>query len=243
MIIMICIVLIEPEHPGNIGAICRSMANFGLKDLILINPKCEFNCSVAIARAKHAKSVFNNIKTKDISFLESLDYVIGTTCRMGSDYNIPRSPMSIEQFKKLVKTRNLLNSKNKIGIIFGREGHGLHNDEISICDFLITIPTSKDYPSLNVSHSAAIMFYELFKMSSKGSIVDHVNFAKPIDKKHCLIKINEVLDKLPFSTKEKKDTQRKVWKRIVGKSLLTKREAYALMGLFRKIKEALDDQK
>ena len=47
--------------------------------------------------------------------------------------------------------------------------------------------------------------------------------------------IYKILDKLEFSTPEKKDTQKKVWKRVFGKAMLTKREAFAVMGLLRKV--------
>ena len=47
--------------------------------------------------------------------------------------------------------------------------------------------------------------------------------------------MNKVLDKLEFSTKEKKDTQKKVWKRVIGKAMLTKREAFSVMGFLRKL--------
>ena len=65
---------------------------------------------------------------------------------------------------------------------------------------------------------------------------------KPISKKDkdvILDKINIVLDELTFSTKERKETQKKFWKKLLGKSFLTKREAYILMGLFKKINDKL----
>ena len=47
--------------------------------------------------------------------------------------------------------------------------------------------------------------------------------------------LNQTLKKLPFKNAQKRETQKKVWKRMIGKSFLTKREAYALMGFLKKI--------
>ena len=50
------IIVIEIENPGNLGAIARAMANFGLKNLVLVNPKCSIDHHDAKCRAKHAQS-------------------------------------------------------------------------------------------------------------------------------------------------------------------------------------------
>ena len=55
-----------------------------------------------------------------------------------------------------------------VGTVFGREGTGLNNHELSLCDAIVTIPASKAYQTLNLSHAAAIIFYELFKLRIKG---------------------------------------------------------------------------
>ena len=208
------------------------MKNFGLKNLVLVEPKCKKNDKEALKRAKHAQDILKNAKIITKKDLKKFDTLIGTTAILGTDYNIPRSPLSAEKLAEVLKNKK----KKKIGILFGREGHGLFNKEIGMCDFVVTIPTYKRYPTLNISHAAAISFYELFKKSSKKKSNSHINFASKKDKEIVLKLINNALDKMEFATKEKKETQRIVWKRIIGKSFLTKREAFALCGFFRKIK-------
>ena len=156
---MLSIVLIEPSTPGNIGFIARAMKNFGLKDLILINPKCELK-KEAIWYAKHAKDIIKKSKTKPFSYLKKFDYLIGTTAIIGSDYNIPRSPLTPKQLASELSKINL--KKTNIALIFGREGSGLNNKEIQMCDFIVTIPTSKKYPTMNISHSASISVFATF---------------------------------------------------------------------------------
>lgn len=224
---MIQIVLMEPEHPGNIGAVARVMKNFGFRDLVLINPKVPINDD-AKRRAKHSQDILKRAKIVDSSYLDSLDILIGTTARLGTDYNIPRSPLTPKDLARV-------NTKKKVGLLLGREGIGLRNEEISRCDFVITIPATKRYPTLNVSHALAVILYELFQCKAKIKSNSHIIPASKKDKEVLLRYINHTLDKMEFSTMEKRETQRIVWKRLVGKSMLTKREAFALMGFFRKL--------
>ena len=68
-------------------------------------------------------------------------------------------------------------------MLIGREGDGLNNHEINLCDFMVTIPTFPEYPVLNASHAAAIIFYELFKHSKDKKIDEHIEFATEAEKK------------------------------------------------------------
>ena len=224
---MLTIVLIEPISPGNIGAIARAMKNFDLKKLILINPKCNPQSEEATKRAKHAKDILKKAKiVENFDYLKRFDYIIGTSANVGStDYNIPRLPVKPENLK--------IKNKNSV-IVFGREDSGLTNEEIMKCDFIVSIPSSKKYQTLNISHAAAIIFYELFKQKKETSH-EHIRMAVNKDKQILFKLINQSLNKLNFSTPDKKETQKKLWKRIIGKSYLTKREFQAMCGFFKKI--------
>lgn len=225
ILIMITIILMEPEHPGNIGAIARVMKNFGFEKLVLVNPKCKIT-EEARNRAKNAQDVLK--KAKIVKKIPKFDLLVGTTAALGTDYNIARTPMLPEIFAKKIDNRN-------IGLLFGREGEGLHNREIEICDLVVTIPSSKKYRALNISHAVGILLYEIYKVHGKDKITD--NFPPATEKEMQQINkmMNQVIDKLEFSTKEKKKTQQLLWKKLFGKMFLTKREAYAVMGLLRKL--------
>lgn len=230
---MILVALMEPEHPGNIGAVARAMANFGLGRLCLVDPKADHLSSEAIARAKHGKPVL--MKAEVIGkrqLFSSFGCLIATTSRTGTDYNIPRSPLEPSQLAELLREKN--SKGNDICLLFGREGKGLANPEIRNCDFVVSIPSSPLYGTLNVSHAAAIIFYELFRSGLLGE-GRRIEFAGPREKEVLLRAIGKVISGLDFATADKRETQRKVWKRIVGKSFLTKREAFAMIGFFKKL--------
>jgi len=222
---MIQVALIEPQNSGNLGAIARVMKNFGFTKLILVNPSCKID-SEAKNRAKHAQEILTKAKVvKSITSIKS-DYYIATTAKLGTDYNIQRSPLTpAELASKIGK------SKKKFTLLIGREDSGLTNDEISKADFSVSIPANKKYPTMNISHATAILLYELSKK-------DHSIGIEPIsssEKKQLFKMINDVLKGLKFATPNKILTQQKVWKRVIGKALLTKRESFVLMGFFKKL--------
>jgi len=228
---MLSIILIEPKTAGNIGAIARVMANFNCENLVLINPKCNHLSKEALDRATHAKNILEKAKIKDFSVFKEFDYLIGTTAKIGTDYNLNRSPLTPAQLSE-----KIANSKRKIGIVFGREDSGMKNYEIERCDFVVTIPTSAKNSTMNLSHGVAIILYEIFKKSGEKKTGENITPISQKEKDIILKKINEILDKMQFATKEKKATQQILWKRIIGKAMLTKREAFALLGFLKKMK-------
>jgi TrmH family RNA methyltransferase len=228
---MVKVVLVEPEKSGNVGAVARVMANFGFKDLILIDPKCKHMCQTARNRAKHAQKVLKSTKTRTWKYLKKNYTLVATTAQLGTDYNIPRSPISPSQLSQLIADKKI---RKDVAVVFGRESSGLSNEEILECDFVVTIPADKKYPVLNLSHSIAIILYELSKQKP-GKTGEHIVFASKKEKEQLMKLLKKVLSKMKFATPAKKQTQIKVWKRMIGKSFLTKREAFALMGFFKKL--------
>ncbi|MBN2457786.1 RNA methyltransferase [Candidatus Woesearchaeota archaeon] len=230
---MLYVILIEPENPGNIGAIARVMKNFGFKNLVLINPVADISSSEAICRAKHAQDVLKRAIVADWSFLDKMDYLAGTTAKLGTDYNIPRSPLTPD------KLAEKANTKKKLGLVIGREGKGLSNKEIGLCDFIVTIPAQAKYPTLNISHALGILLYEIYKINGKDRSDSHIETAGRRYKDVLNKRVAGLLEQMEFATPEKKQTQKVVWKRIFGKAMLTKREAFAVLGLFSKIEKGL----
>jgi len=228
---MIDIILKDIETPGNLGAVARVMKNFGFENLVLLNPKCRKDNGEAMQRAVHARDVLK--KAKAVKKIPEYDYLIATTAIIGTDYNINRSPLTPDQLKKILSQ---VPTKTKVGILFGPEGPGLSNEEIKRCNFTVAIPTSKEYPTLNLSHSVGIICYVLSSLLKKKNITEHINFPTNKDKEILLEKIYQKLDNMKFSTDEKRETQKLVWKKLIGKSFLTKREAMALHGFFNKLR-------
>jgi TrmH family RNA methyltransferase len=228
---MIYIVILEPAVAGNVGAIARVMSNFGFTKMVLINPHCDHLCDEAKNRAKHAQQILTDAEVCDFFVVDEYDYLIATTARLGTDYNIIRSPMTPDELGQKLKE---IDTSKKIGLVIGREGQGMFNEEIEKCDFTVTIPSDSEYPTLNVSHAVAVLLYEIHKHLSDKNIISHITPIGKAEKDQIMKMHDEVLSGFQWGTKEKKETQQILWKKIIGKSMLTKREAYGVMGFLRK---------
>ncbi|MBN1502378.1 RNA methyltransferase [Candidatus Woesearchaeota archaeon] len=230
---MINVILVMSENSANIGSIARVMANFDLNTLILIAPKADHLSEEARSLAKHAQHILDNAEVHGYDYFRKIkkrfDYVIGTTSVLGTDYNLRRLPLTPEQAVQKI------DFNKKIALVFGRDGSGLRNEELELCDFIVTIPASKKYPCLNISHSASIILYEVYKKRGASKVNEHIALASRREREIIMKKLNNILDKIDFATPEKKETQRLAWKNLFEKSVLTKREAFAVIGLLRKL--------
>jgi tRNA/rRNA methyltransferase len=230
---MIEVILLEPENEGNVGAVSRAMANFGFDKLIVVNPKCKLDSDEFFKRAKHSSG---KVTVKAVKKIPKYDTIIGTTAKVNTDYNVERSPIFSYQLADKIMPYA---EKSKIGLLFGREGIGLTNEEIHKCDYVVTINAAKEYGTLNLSHAVAIVLYELHKKIGKSKIADDIEPARDIDKNQVMKMINSLITKFDFKSPYKKELQRKMWRNIMNKSMMTKREAFGIMGLLSKLNKKL----
>ncbi len=229
---MIYLILLEPVTAGNVGAVARVMKNFSFDKLVLINPHCDHLCDESRNRAKHAQEVLDNAEVCEFFIVDDYDYLVATTAKVGTDYNISRSPMLPAE---LARKLQAIDPEKKIGIVIGREGPGMFNEEIDKCDFVVTIPSTPGYSTLNISHAVAVLLYELYQKISSEHVASHITPIGKSEKDQVLLMFDDVFDGWPWETVEKRETQDKMWKKIIGKSMLTKREAFVVMGFLRKI--------
>lgn len=154
------IVLVEPQLPENIGMVARAMANFGLFELRLVNPREDFPSDKAIAAASKADHVINATKVYDTlrEAIADMNYVFATTARERDGYKTVRSPV---EAASVLRKRDY--NGERTAILFGRERWGLNNDEISLADEIVTFPVNPAFASLNIAQAVLLMSYEWMK--------------------------------------------------------------------------------
>lgn len=232
----IFVVFVECETPGNIGFLARTMANFGLKNLILINPPTLTN--EAFYQATHGKYIVENAKIfptlDDFYQSQRIDFKVASTGMAGGSYNLSRIPIKPEELGKSI------NVSNKTAILFGREGNGLTNKEIDDCDICVSIPTDPTYPIMNISHAAAIIFYELFKNKHEFGVEGLVE-SSDLEKEYLIKDMQELIDYLDIP-EHKKRNGLKTFNNIVSRAFITGREAHTLKGILRRLKIKLGEK-
>ena len=232
----IYVVFVECETPGNIGFLARTMANFGLKNLVLINPPTLTN--EAYYQATHGKYIVENAKiykTLDEFYqAQRIDFKVATTGTVGGSYNLARIPIKPEDLGRS------LNVSNKIALLFGREGDGLSNKEIGDCDICVSIPTDPTYPIMNISHAAAIIFYELFKNKHEFG-VEGLNESTELEKDYLVQDMKDLIDTLDIPDHKKRNGL-KTFNNIISRAFITSREAHTFKGILRRLKNKIGEE-
>ncbi|MHA1793758.1 MAG: RNA methyltransferase [Promethearchaeota archaeon] len=247
----VSVILIEPEKPGNLGSISRAIKNFGFKKLILINPWTEIN-QESINYAVHGVDILNQARIKwypvdksDSSLSDffqdlfsSFDIVVGTSCRIFKEKSLHRIPITIDDFTSDLRRVEDLKGK-KIALVFGKESSGLPNLVLKEVDMLVTIPTSVEYASLNLSHAVTIFLHELSKVfrttRAKGEI-----FLSSRDKREVLFNYFNKLIELTSPPMFRWEKISRSFKSIISRAHVSKRELSLLLGVFRVAVEKLE---
>jgi TrmH family RNA methyltransferase len=156
------VVLINTTHPGNIGAAARAMKVMGLSSLHLVTPKI-FPNAEATAMASGADDLLQSAVVHDSldSALAGCGLVLGTSARMRS------LPMPMLDARRAANQALAETASHEAAVLFGRERHGLTNEEMQRCQFLVNIPSNPAYSSLNLAQAVQILSYEL-RVAAKG---------------------------------------------------------------------------
>ena len=157
MLSNIRVALLNTSHPGNIGAAARAMKTMGLTDLWLLDP-LHFPDAEATARASGADDILASAQVRQHldDLLEDCRLVVGASARTRS---IPCPELSPRECASLVREES---DQGRVAVLFGREQSGLSNAEIDRCHYLVRIPASPVYASLNLAAAVQVIVYELF---------------------------------------------------------------------------------
>ncbi|MFB2552100.1 RNA methyltransferase [Ensifer soli] len=154
------IILVHPQLGENIGMVARAMANFGLGELRLVNPRDGWPSEKARSAASRADHVIDGAKVYDSleAAIADLNFVYATTARDRYGYKPVRGP------EVAVRTlRGRFGAGEATGILFGRERTGLTNEEIALADEIVTFPVNPAFASLNLAQAVLLMSYEWLK--------------------------------------------------------------------------------
>ncbi len=161
------IILVRPQMGENIGAVARAMSNFGLEELRIVAPRDGWPNAKAVEMAAGAESIINNVKIYD-SFANSMADIhtaYATTARpRDMNKRVVTPQVAMQEICTFPQT-------SKIALVFGPERAGIENEEITICDSIITIPTSEKNRSLNLAQSSVIIGYEWIKASAELGVM------------------------------------------------------------------------
>jgi TrmH family RNA methyltransferase len=229
------VILVEPSYETNIGYVARVMKNFCLYNLCVVNPKVQIGKETSIFSA-HAKDVIRNLKVVNSlqEATKDADIVVGTTARFGkSSRNVLRSPSNLA-----IIAQRIASSCGKAAIVLGRDTTGLSNEELSLCDVVLTIPTNPEYPTMNISHAAAVILHEVYKVHSKKEPLPATSpDRKAINRLIGLFRELSTRSEMPPHKRKLAD---RAFRNVISRAFITRRETSLLIGVFRKDLRLID---
>jgi len=218
------------------------MKNFGLSDLRLVDPP-EIG-EEARRRAMHANDILDRARVQGFEeAIEGAALVAGTSGKTTANRKHPlRISMDAREFAS-----GIAEYDSDVALLFGRENDGLHNDEIALCDVLVTIPSSSGYPILNLSHAALVVFYEIFRRISREGEGNHERPGRERNAgersaapaaggtdfpgRELLFKnFERLLEAVRWPVHRRSNTSI-MFRRIMGRAMLRPEEFHALMGV------------
>lgn len=154
------VILVAPQLGENIGFAARAMMNGGLADLRLVAPRDGWPNPKALAAASGADVVIENARVYDTTeaAIAGLHRVFAMTAR-------PREmikPVATARHAT-AEMRGLIGTGTGVGILFGPERKGLHNDDVALADTVIQVPLNPAHSSMNLGHAVMVMAYEWFQ--------------------------------------------------------------------------------
>ncbi len=229
------IILDHPDESRNIGATCRAMANNDIKHLRIVGSKNDYDIEHVKRLAIHADYIFDNAEFFDSLKEATKDCAIcaGTTRRRGKNRKGKLLlPEEFAQTASQITGSDKENSGQKVAIVFGNERTGLTDDQLDLCTLGVTIPSSNEFGSLNLSHAVQILCYHMFRKNN-----DYLTGYTPLTLERLdktVTTIADNLQKIGFFKVTGRPDMEQFWRSVLSRAALSESEAQYIEKVFTK---------
>ena len=241
----IVIVLDHPDESRNIGAACRAMANNDISELRIVGNKADYDIEHIHVLAIHAGEIFDNAEffTSITEATKDCAICAGTTRRRGKKRGKLLLP---EEFADMVdgitgatevSTASNSEAGAKVAVIFGNERTGLTDEQLDECNLGVTIPSSDNFGSLNLSHAVQIMSYHLFRKQLEVSHNAYRGYTPlTLERLDRTVKtLTDNMQKIGFFKMPGREDMENFWRSILSRASLSEGEAQYLEKTFSKM--------
>jgi tRNA/rRNA methyltransferase len=222
----VSVVLVNTKTPANIGAVARCMMNTGLSRLVLVRPPRDPD-SEALKLSAGAETVLHSALT----FPSLQEAVANQHLVIGTSRHITRHRRNISSPRDMADHVVPLLARNRVALVFGREVNGLDKDDLSLCNELIAIPTSDEFPSLNLSHAVMIVAYDLFLATRAAMPADDRTLASAGDLDGFYQHLDDVLRDIGFIDESNGEHMMFSLRQLFGRARLEPRDVSILRGI------------
>nr|WP_320050701.1 RNA methyltransferase [uncultured Desulfuromonas sp.] len=229
------VILVEPQHPGNIGAVCRAMANFGASQLRLINA-CDPLHPDAVKFSVGARHLLGEAEHFcDLqSALADVHFSVAMTRRSG------RLRGRLMPLDALPQRLDDVSCGNRVALVFGREDSGLSTEEVALCSHTATIETSAETGSLNLAQAVVVTLYELSRQREK---VQHIDREQPTHEHYEVLfrQVDDLVNRIGYSNPSRPEVIPLMLRRLLHQAAPDIHELNLLRGLINRLEESVQD--
>jgi tRNA/rRNA methyltransferase len=241
MLERVVIVLVRARNPNNIGAVARAMHDFGFRHLRVVNEysvsfetaKSAVDASKVIAAAKVCESVAEAIADCTL--------VIGTTAV--GERALEHPLHALPEAAVLIRAETAA-ERGRVALLFGSEKTGLSNEELSHCQWLLTIPMHEHedarHPSMNLGQAAAVCLYELVRATGVHTGVGVREVAQTADVERVTSLLREVLERTGYTKRHAANAREEDVRRLVRRMGLSVEDVPVWMGVLRQVLRNLE---
>jgi len=228
----LCVILVAPRNPLNIGAAARAMSNFGVDCLRLVTPyEVAFREARSAVGASHVLGAAVEYQSLGDAVADCA-LVVGTTSAGHRELGHPLH--RLEHAAPLVRAALAV---GPVALLFGSEKYGLSNEDLTYCHWLLRIPARDEHGSMNLGQAVAVCLYELIRDPEAWPL--HAAAKKPAsagDLERITDLALQILEGSGYmNPKTRLSTARKV-RRLVYRLSLSARDAELLLGMLRQVR-------
>ena len=230
------IVLIEPEFSGNLGSVARAIGNMGCRDLRLVNPKAEIGHNDARAMSVATYPILEQAQITDSveQAVGDCRWVVGFTRRSGRHR---RQFLPIEELAET--THQHLASGHHVALVFGPEKRGFTTREADTCQHLVQIPSSDEFPSLNLAAAVMVALYEIQRTKIAVEPVFEEKEASIDELEGMYNHLDELYNAVDYADAQNSDRITRILRRLFNRTRPTSQEVRIIRGLCRNVLNAL----
>ena len=235
------VVLVEPAGPINVGSVARLCANFEVQELRLVRPVCDPLDREACRMAVHGLELLRTAR-RCTSLLEAVADCrrVVASCGRLDHGSIPlHSPE--DALRWLLSSGTNPSDDQPVAVVFGREDRGLTNDELRLCQRVLTLHSAGSYPSLNLSHAVAVVLHDLARLQTlpEHDRVPQPDPAPPRQLDHCLEDASDLLLDVGFLLPHTAAARMNKVRDLLQRASIQAGEVALIRGMVRQIRWAL----
>jgi TrmH family RNA methyltransferase len=241
----VCVVLVRARNPNNIGAVARAMHDFGFTRLRVVNEfavpfeaaKSAVDASEILADAVNCASVAEAVGDCTL--------VVGTTAVGERDLQHELLALADAAPQLLAEVRRT-GDAGRVALLFGSEKTGLSNEELSHCNWLLTIPMREyegvRHPSMNLGQAVAVCLYELARGDAAGgwpaggeSSAVTTNVTTAAEQERLTALLTDVLEETEYTRHHPANSDAEQVRRLVRRMGADAKDAPVWMGILRQV--------